>query len=223
MASQAKRMWLHDEDNTIKVLPYTTIDSVKIQPNVNEDTFTDFEDDYNNVKTTITRNKNLADSSINNLDARVSVLEQAAGSSESLGLASHSAHGLMSKNDKIKLDGIDEEANNYVLPRATENILGGVKADGTTTTIDNDGTIHAVGGRGGGATTLESLSNVQIRALLDGDILMYDHKLKKWVNTFPESAGGGYETDIDYVSFDEIISLFNDEDTTYIYDLNKAY
>ncbi len=30
------------------------------------------------------------------------------------------------------------------VPVATENILGGVKPDGTTITIDEDGTIHAV-------------------------------------------------------------------------------
>lgn len=35
--------------------------------------------------------------------------------------------GLMSKEDKTKLDGIETEANNYVLPTATAEVLGGIK------------------------------------------------------------------------------------------------
>lgn len=41
--------------------------------------------------------------------------------------SSESSSGLMSAEDKEKLDGIDEGANNYVLPIATEEALGGVK------------------------------------------------------------------------------------------------
>ena len=36
-------------------------------------------------------------------------------------------HGLMSRTDKAKLDGIAENANNYSLPAATSAALGGVK------------------------------------------------------------------------------------------------
>lgn len=224
MASQSRRMWLHDEDNTIKVLPFTTIDSIKIQPNTNEDIFTDFQDDYNDVKTTITNNKNATDRSLNNLDTRVTALENAGGASGSIGLATHSAPGLMSAEDKEKIDGIDDEANKYVLPRATTSLLGGVKVDGTTVSVDNDGTIHAIGGSGG-ASAISGLSDVQIRALLDGDVLVYDHSSRKWVNKFPEevfSEGGG-SASIEYISFDDIISLFNTNDVNYYYDLNKEY
>lgn len=35
--------------------------------------------------------------------------------------------GLMSKEDKTKLDNIETEANNYVLPAATAEVLGGIK------------------------------------------------------------------------------------------------
>lgn len=38
-----------------------------------------------------------------------------------------SKDGLMSKEDKMKLDGIAEQANKYVLPAANKTTIGGVK------------------------------------------------------------------------------------------------
>ena len=38
-----------------------------------------------------------------------------------------SDNGLMSKEDKVKLNGIAENANNYSLPAATSAAIGGVK------------------------------------------------------------------------------------------------
>lgn len=38
-----------------------------------------------------------------------------------------SKDGLMSKEDKTKLDGVAEQANKYVLPPANKTALGGVK------------------------------------------------------------------------------------------------
>ena len=223
MASRSKRMWLHDEDNTTQVLPYTTLDSIKMQPNTNEDVFTDFEEDYDNVKSTIVQNKINTDNALNNLDTRVTALENVSpGGQGSAGLATPSANGLMSKEDKAKLDTVAEGANRYVLPKASTNNLGGIKVDDSTATVDEDGVLHILGG-GGGATTLEGLTNVKIEHILDGDILMYDHEQRKWINTLPEGLGGGSDVDVDYISFDDIIELFNDEDTTYYYNLNKAY
>ena len=43
------------------------------------------------------------------------------------GKATTSADGLMSKEDKSKLDDVAENANAYVLPAATTSALGGVK------------------------------------------------------------------------------------------------
>lgn len=43
------------------------------------------------------------------------------------GKASTSADGLMSKEDKSKLDGVAANANAYVLPAANTSALGGVK------------------------------------------------------------------------------------------------
>ena len=41
--------------------------------------------------------------------------------------ATESAAGLMSAADKKKLNGIAASANNYVLPAATDTVLGGVR------------------------------------------------------------------------------------------------
>lgn len=42
----------------------------------------------------------------------------------------------------------------YTLPEATTSTLGGVKPDGTTITVDSDGTIHGTGGGGGSGHTI---------------------------------------------------------------------
>jgi hypothetical protein len=39
--------------------------------------------------------------------------------------------------DKTKLAGIEEGANNYVLPEASKTTLGGIKVDGTTIVVEN--------------------------------------------------------------------------------------
>jgi len=49
--------------------------------------------------------------------------------------------GLMSKEDKTKLDGIEVGANKYTLPVATASILGGIKSGGAFVSIGSDGII----------------------------------------------------------------------------------
>lgn len=49
-----------------------------------------------------------------------------------IGTVTTSKNGLMSKADKIKLDGIAEGANKYVLPVATSTALGGIVAETAT-------------------------------------------------------------------------------------------
>ena len=67
--------------------------------------------------------------------------------------ATQNADGMMSASDKSKLDDISPYANHYTLPAATLDTLGGVKPDGSTITITNDGTITAhTTGSGGGLT-----------------------------------------------------------------------
>lgn len=56
--------------------------------------------------------------------------------------ATLTASGLMSAEDKVKLQNIAEGANNYTLPVASATVLGGVK-QGENITIAEDGTISA--------------------------------------------------------------------------------
>ena len=71
--------------------------------------------------------------------------------------ATESDSGLMSANDKAKLNGIESGANAYTLPVATDAILGGVK-QGTNVSIGADGTLSATD------TTYSAGTNVQISA-----------------------------------------------------------
>lgn len=48
-------------------------------------------------------------------------------------VATQSSNGLLSSNDKVKLDGISEGANKYVLPTASSTTLGGVKTTSNVT------------------------------------------------------------------------------------------
>lgn len=51
---------------------------------------------------------------------------------------------------KNKLDGIESGANAYVLPNANTTTLGGIKPDGTTIVVDENGVASSVGGSSGG-------------------------------------------------------------------------
>ena len=64
---------------------------------------------------------------------------------DTLGPVTTEHNGLMTVADKSKLDNIEANANNYVLPTASTSTLGGVKVDGTTITINN-GVIRANSG-----------------------------------------------------------------------------
>ncbi len=55
--------------------------------------------------------------------------------------ATTSTAGLMSVSDKLKLDGIAENANKYVLPNASTSTLGGIKV-GTNLSIDGNGILN---------------------------------------------------------------------------------
>lgn len=82
--------------------------------------------------------------------------------------ASASADGLMSKEDKAKLDGISAEANKYELPTASNTILGGVKV-GTNLSIDANGVLSAKDTTYGNATTTDAgLMSGDDKKKLDG-------------------------------------------------------
>ncbi len=76
-------------------------------------------------------------SCINNLTA----LKELFNTHKSL-LVSSLQNGHMSKEDKKKLDGIEENANNYTLPIATVATLGGIKV-GDNLSVDNSGRLNA--------------------------------------------------------------------------------
>ena len=68
----------------------------------------------------------------------------------------------------------------YVLPIADSETLGGVKIDGETITIDEQGYISAT----------SSLS-LDIQSPQEGDVLMYSSILQKWTNGTVSSGGSG--------------------------------
>lgn len=91
---------------------------------------------------------------------------------------------------KTKLDGIEAQANKYILPTASTSTKGGVKIDGSTILIDENGVIRSVGG-GGGASALSQLTDVVLNSLQDGQVIFWDNTNEKWVNTFlfPDRQG----------------------------------
>jgi hypothetical protein len=69
--------------------------------------------------------------------------------------ATTSVSGLMSAGDKTKLNGIESEANKYVLPTATSSALGGIKV-GSNLSIDANGVVSATDTKYSNATTSTS-------------------------------------------------------------------
>ena len=58
-----------------------------------------------------------------------------------------SANGLMSKEDKVKLNGIAENANNYSLPAATSAAIGGVKQGVAVAAVAVDADAATIAGK----------------------------------------------------------------------------
>ena len=87
--------------------------------------------------TQITVDSQLDESSSN--PVQNSVVTQALSQKASTAVATTESAGLMSAQDKTKLNGLE----NYTLPTASTSVLGGVKVDGTTVTI-SEGVISAV-------------------------------------------------------------------------------
>lgn len=65
--------------------------------------------------------------------------------------ATDAVAGFMSADDKSKLDGIEEDANNYVLPATSGDSLGGIKSGRYNEQFSNSGhvSLHHVAGRDG--------------------------------------------------------------------------
>ena len=93
----------------------------------------------------------------------------------------------------------------YVLPEATTSTLGGVKPDGTTITVDNDGTIHGASA----IAELNDIGDVNAPNPQNDQVLAYDSATSKWV---PKAGGGGGGTT--YTAGDGIVIDANDEIST---------
>lgn len=105
-----------------------------------------------------------------------------------------STEGLMAPSDKEKLDGIDYNANNYVLPVAGKSAIGGVLSGGDITvdssgmvTVNNDSHTH-------GAGTITSVSASAIEGVISeanlpsyvDDVVEYDTR-----SAFPATGESG--------------------------------
>lgn len=87
------------------------------------------------IPATLPANGGNADT-VNGHTVNADVPANAIFSDTTYGAASSSANGLMSREDKAKLDGIAAGANNYALPAASASVLGGVKI-GSGLQVDN--------------------------------------------------------------------------------------
>ena len=72
----------------------------------------------------------------------------------------------------------------YTLPPATDTTLGGVKPDGTTITVDTDGTLHGASA----IDNLDDIGDVNVSGATDGQALIYDATNEEWI---PGNASGG--------------------------------
>lgn len=76
----------------------------------------------------------------------------------------------------------------YTLPPATSSTLGGVIV-GSGINVASDGTISVSGG-GGGASTLDDLTDVDISSPTTDQVLKYDSVNSKWINGNVSGGGG---------------------------------
>lgn len=89
-------------------------------------------------------------------------------SNESLMPATSSVAGLMTANDKAKLDGIAADANKYTLPIASATALGGIKL-GSGLSATSDGTVSVSADVVAGSVEWNSIKNIPNVAILDAD------------------------------------------------------
>ena len=95
---------------------------------------------YNDGAGTLTLD-NAATNLAHTADGGSFVITSSTGNNVSLPAATTSAWGIMTDNDKSKLDNIADNANNYSLPTAEAGLVGGVKV-GTNLRIDGSSVLH---------------------------------------------------------------------------------
>lgn len=81
------------------------------------------------------------------------------------------------------------------IPKATTTILGGIKLDGETLTMDTNGVVSVVGGASGGASYLVDLkdTNILLATIQDGDVLAYNSETSTWTNSTIDLGAGSRE------------------------------
>ena len=191
MPNDAQQMWLHDESKTVNVLPYTTLDSIKVR-NTGDTNISNYHDFLNDYTDFTTQNQLAHD----RLDGRIDTLAQTvSGIVISEDVATHYTNGLMSKEDKIKLDSINEQSIHYNLPTASQSTKGGIKV-GNTLTIDGNGVLNVRTQE----NSLSGLSDTTLSNITTGQILSYNGTA--WVNTTPSSVS--HISDIDDVTISSV-------------------
>ena len=93
-----------------------------------------------------------------------------------IGTVTTAQNGLMAFSDKVKLDGIAQNANNYVLPIGGTNI-GGVK-NGGNVTIESDGTMNA--------SASKHTATIYNKTIQQNDTTTFN----EFINTFNEIENG---------------------------------
>lgn len=158
----------------------------------------------------------------------VDTLKTEIDSKASTDIATELANGLMSKEDKTKLDGIEEGANNYTLPNATNSVKGGViigdniSVSNAKISISSDNVINALG-----YTPLKSVPIVDD----NGDIIptsiamanMFPRKTPKTM-TYTELISHLSEianNDFTNVRLGDIVTFGNNQ--VYIAEFNRNY
>ena len=98
----------------------------------------------------ITIDSALSDTSENPVQNKIvkTALDSKVNSVVNMGLSSNDFTNTL----KTKLDGIAESANNYTLPTASTIVKGGIKVDGTSITVDENGVASASASGGDGLT-----------------------------------------------------------------------
>ena len=112
----------------------------------------------------------------------------------SVNVASPNGNGTLTYSDTTGVftytpPDLSSGTSRYSLPVATTTQLGGVKIDGNSITIDNNGVISA--STGTTINALNDIQNVNVPNPTDGHVLKWDLQSQKWIAAADLTATGG--------------------------------
>lgn len=87
----------------------------------------------------------------------------------------------------VQNKAVKDAIDNITIPVATTSVAGKVKPDGTTITVDADGTIHGASA----VDKLNDIGDVNIADAKNKQALVYNSTTQKWENADVEGGGGG--------------------------------